>query len=67
MHSRSKFQRQSAAAPTQAPSLAISPDSLASAAEASAHAAARTATMRQLIARSVLHGPTLRSLLAPDR
>jgi hypothetical protein len=30
-------------------------------------AAARTAAMRQLIARPALHGPTLRSLLAADR
>jgi hypothetical protein len=42
-------------------------DSRAAAGEASAHAAARRASMRQLIARSVLHGPALRSLLGVDR
>jgi hypothetical protein len=64
MHSRSKLQRP---APKPVTSPAPGSDLVVVATEASAHAVARRASMRQLIARSVLHGPALRSLLAADR
>lgn len=62
MQPRSTFQWPQAAAPAQG-----APSSALPAPCAGLQDPARSAEVRQLIARSVLHGPALRSLLAAGR
>jgi hypothetical protein len=62
MQPRSTVQWPRAAAPAQS-----APSSAVPAPNAGPQDPARSAAVRQLIARSVLHGPALRSLLAAGR